>query len=325
MPTRPAFTGDLVMNIAIPVARFHAGYTAEYVQRALVSLGHTASILDAPAFFSALRNREFDHFFCVDSGEALPLDDRSIASCSFEDVSFWFIDFRHNKNRPERRPNDLQNARLIDDRGGWVFQAQVEDVDDCLSLGLTRVSWLPLAADPDVWAADPREAKQFHIGFVGNVWDAQRKRALETLLGIKSLRVGFLGGGSVWKEDAAALLRRCVMGFNINSFFGEPFAYDINMRFFETLSCGIPIYTNEVPALERLLPPDAPFVRTFRSMGDLLPGLSAALRDDRFLAAGAAARQWILGHATYRHRMAEVLRRIEGAARAADADWMACA
>jgi hypothetical protein len=298
------------MNIAIPVARFHSGNTGEYVQRALTALGHRARILSAPQFFAALRDRAFDYYLCVDSGEALPLNDPSIAACSFANVSFWFIDFRHNKNRPERIPNDLDNARIVSERGGWIFQAQLQDVEDCRALGLTRVSWLPLAADPDVWTPQPELAKEFHVGFVGNVWDLQRKRALELLLSTQGLRVGFSGGGVIWKEDASALLRKCMVGFNVNSFFGEPFAYDVNMRVFETLSCGIPIFTNNVPSLRNLLPDDVPFVRTYESLTDILPGLQDAFRDDRYLTAGAAARQWVLDNATYEHRMMDVLDRI---------------
>jgi len=298
------------MNIGIPVAQYHAGNTGEYVQRALAALGHSARVLTPTEFFAALRARAFDYFLCVDSSDGLPLDDPSIAACPFERVGYWFIDFRHNKDRATRIPNDLENARLLERKGGWIFQSQIQDVRDCQALGLTRVSWLPLAADPQVWSDRPVAPKDFHIGFVGNVWDAQRKKALELLLGTQGLRVGFLGHGGAWKEDAAALLRRCMVGFNINSFFGEPFAYDVNMRFFETLSCGIPIFTNDVPSLTDVVPANAPFVRTFTTLETLLPGLLAAFKDPDYRSSGSAARQWILDHATYEHRMKDVLDRI---------------
>jgi hypothetical protein len=298
------------MNIGIPVAQYHAGNTGEYVQRALVALGHTARILTPAEFFPALRGRAFDYFLCVDSSDGLALDDPSIAACSFETVGYWFIDFRHNKNRATRIPNDLDNARLLERKGGWIFQSQIQDVRDCQALGLTRVSWLPLAADPHIWSDGPVVQKELHIGFVGNVWDLQRKKALELLLATQGLRVGFLGHGVIWKEEAAALLRKCMVGFNINSFFGEPFSYDVNMRFFETLSCGIPIFTNDVPSLKDVVPHDAPFVRTYTTLQDLLPGLLEAFKDPQYLASGPAARQWVLDRATYEHRMKDVLGRI---------------
>jgi hypothetical protein len=298
------------MNIGIPIARFHPGNTGEYVQRALVALGHSADVMSPGEFYTALSGTQFDYYFCVDSSEALPLTEPSIAGCSLARVGFWFIDYRHNKNRPERVPNDFQNARTLQDRGGWVFQSQSEDVEDCRKCGISRVSWLPLAADPHIWTPDPVTAKEFHIGFVGNVWDVQRKRALQMLLRTPDLRVGFLGQGAVWKEDAAALLRKCMVGFNINTFFGDPVAYDVNMRAFETLSCGVPLYTNEVPSLKKAFPQDAPFIRTYTSLTDLMPRLLEAFKDQRYLNSGAEARQWILDNGTYEHRMRDVIGRI---------------
>jgi hypothetical protein len=293
------------MNIGIPVARFHPGNTGEYAQRALTALGHSATILSPQEFFAALPGKKFDYYFCVDSSEAIPLNHPSIAGRSLARVGFWFIDYRHNKNRPERVPNDFDNARALQERGGWVFQSQFEDVEDCKATGIDRVSWLPLAADQHIWTPEPVVTKEFHIGFVGNVWDVQRKRALELLLRNKELRVGFFGQGAVWKEDAAALLRKCLIGFNINTFFGQPIAYDVNMRAFETLSCGLPLFTNDVPSLKRIFPENASFIRTYTSIADMMPRLVEAFKDQTYLNSGAEARRWILEHATYEHRMRE--------------------
>jgi hypothetical protein len=299
------------MNIGIPVARYHPGNTGEYAQRALTALGHTATVLSPQEFFAALPGKQFDYYFCVDSSEAIPLNDPSIAGRSLARVGFWFIDYRHNKDRPERVPNDFDNARLLQERGGWIFQSQYEDVEDCIATGITRVSWLPLGADQHIWTPEPVVQKEFHIGFVGNVWDVQRKRALEMLLRTKELRVGFFGQGAVWKEDAAALLRKCLIGFNINTFFGQPIAYDVNMRAFETLSCGLPLFTNDVPSLKRIFPENASFIRTYSSLTDMMPRLLEAFKDQTYLNAGREAREWILDHATYEHRMREVLTQIQ--------------
>jgi hypothetical protein len=59
---------------------------------------------------------------------------------------------------------------------------------------------------------------RFHPGNTGEYV----QRALELLLRTEGLRVGFLGQGAAWKEEAAALLRKCLIGFNINTFFGQP-------------------------------------------------------------------------------------------------------
>ena len=300
------------MKIGLPVARFHPGNTGEYAQRALSSLGHEATILTVPEFLTALPKQEFEYFLCVDSSEGIPLNDPSISGCSFKRVGFWFIDYRHNKHRPTRVPTDFQNATILQERGGWIFQSQFEDVEDCRATGISSVSWLPLAADSEVWTCEPAVPKEFHIGFVGNIWDLQRKRALDLLLRTKGLQVGF-AQGKIWKEEAAALMRRCMIGFNINTFFGEPYSYDINMRAFETLSCGVPLFTNEIPSLYKVFPPEAPFIRTYSSIPDMLPSLLKAMKDPDFMNSGVEARHWILENATYKHRMQTVLAQINSA------------
>jgi hypothetical protein len=299
------------MNVGIPVARFHPGNTGEYAQRAFVALGHAAKVLSPEEFFEALPRKKFDYFFCVDSSDAFPLHHPAIARRSLRRVGFWFIDYRHNKDRPTRVPNDFENAQILQERGGWIFQSQFEDVEACLAAGITRVSWLPLAADQHIWTPDPPVQKEFHIGFVGNVWDVQRKRALEILLRTPGLRVGFAGQGSVWKEGAATLLRRCMVGFNVNTFFGQSISYDVNMRAFETLSCGLPLFTNDVPSLRKVFPKCAAFIRTYTSLTDMMPRLLEGFKDQAFMNSGAEARQWILDHATYEHRMRDVVNSLD--------------
>jgi len=295
------------MRIAVPVAAYHEGNTGEYVVRAFRGLGHTAEILSQWEFYSSLKKKGHDLYFCVDSGGALNLLDDAIGTADFSKVCFWFIDFRHNKNRKERQPTDLMNAAFLAAKGGWVFQSQYEDFLDCMTQhGIYRSSWLPLAADPEVWSATPVVSNALYdVGFVGNVWDGERHRAIE-LLQQSGLQVAFAGPGVVWKESAAALLRSCKMGFNISSFFGEPYAYDINMRVFETLSCGIPLITNMVPSLNKLFDGKA-FVATYEELDKLVSKIRYCLEDSQFLASGIQAREWVEAYATYRARMHDAL------------------
>lgn len=295
------------MEIAVAVGQFHRGNTSEYVQRALVKLGHTARIIEREEFYEALKGDRFALYFCVDSGETIDFAEQRIAGLSLERVCFWFIDYRHHKDGATRVPGDRANALELARRGGWVFQAQDEDVADCEACGIARVSWLPLAADPEVWSDTPSSAATFDLGFIGNVWDVGRAKALELLLNDPLLRLAFPGHGKAWKEDGAALLRRCRAGFNISSYFGSEHAFDINMRVFETLSCARPLITNWVPRLSRVFGDQPPFIRTFRSHEELLPTVRSALADGEFLNSGAAARRFILERATYEQRMVQVL------------------
>jgi len=299
------------MRIGIPIAQYHPGTTGEYAASAFKELGHEVEILSPAEFYDASHEKLFDLFFCVDSGEPLDLSDPRLNTKILEQTCFWFIDFRHNKDRESRNPNDFDIAKCLHEGGGWIFQSQFQDAEYCVEHKLTRVSWLPLAADPNVWSNEPAAPKQFHVGFAGNVWDPARKNALELLLNAPGLRFAFRGHGKAWKEDAASLLRSCVAGFNINSYFTELYAYDLNMRVFETLSCGTPIITNRVAALDRIFPPGAPYIRTYDSLDDILPTIADALRDPLFVNSGAAAREYILGNATYVHRMREALEILE--------------
>lgn len=297
------------MRIALPVAQFHVGNTAEYAARALASLGHTAEIVDETAFLRALRGSEFDIYFCIDSGKALDLRAAAGISRDLRRVAFWCIDFRHNKARPERVPNDLDNIRILTGHGGSVFQAQQEDALECAALGIPNVEWLPLAADPDIWSDAPRPVEpRFDLGFVGNVWDKGRLEVLQSLQKL-GVRFGFGGGGRLFKEQAAAFLRHCRAGFNVSSFFGTSFAFDVNMRVYETLSCGIPLITNRVQGLQ--LFGDAPFIRTYDSAEDCAAQVVAALNDESFMKSGKAARDWIMQNATYRHRAQSALTVLE--------------
>jgi hypothetical protein len=294
------------VKIGVPVGQFHRGNTGEYVVRALQRAGHSAEILSPKATFEAIESGRFNRYIGVDSGETV--DFKMVpARIPLRGVGFWFIDFRHNKDRQTRLPTDMENARLLAERGGWVFQSQFEDVEYCHAHGITRCSWLPLAADPEVWCDRPVPPKRFHLGFAGNVWDRGRADALQLLLTTERLRIGFNGHGGAWMEDGAALLRESIAGFNISSYYGEPYAFDVNMRVFETLSCGVPLVTNFVPSLGRLFPPNPPFIRTFDSLDRLLETIAAALHDPAFRASGAEARAYILEHCTYSHRMEQAL------------------
>lgn len=297
------------MKIAIPIAQYHEGNTSDYVKRAFEALGHKAEIISPEVFCNAFNKEDcnYDLFFGVDSGEAFPFNRKLLESPNTSRLAFWFIDYRHNKRREDRIPNDESNAKLLSEKGAWIFQAQYEDFKECLNLGIERVSWLPVGADLEIWNDKPfKTPKKFEVGFVGNIWDQGRARALESILK-SGIKLGFLGHGKIWKEKAAALLRECSVGFNISSFYGHEVAFDINMRFFETLSCGIPLVTNEVPSLYRIFKNLPTFIRIYRSPFEIVSVLKAALSDSKFLSSGEAAREWIEAEGTYISRMKKAL------------------
>ncbi len=295
------------MRIGVPVAHYHQGTTGDYVIRALQRLGHEACRLSVSEFYDNLKNETFEFFFCVDSGEPISFLEQQIRKESLNRVAYWFIDFRHHRDGETRTPGDLENARVLNQQGGWIFQAQHEDYEDCVREGMTHVRWLPLAADPEIWQAGPLVEKRYDLGFVGNVWDRPRAQVLELLLTTPWLHFAFKGHGGAWMEEGACVLRQCKMGFNISSFYGSRFAFDVNMRVFETLSCGIPLITNAVASLNRIFPPTASFIRTYEKPNDILPIIQRSLADHNFLNSGAMAREFIVKQATYEQRMRQAL------------------
>lgn len=288
------------MNIAVPIAAWEPGTTGEYVARAFRLLGHSAETISQYDFYTAFKADKYDLFFCVDSGGPLNLFEESIVSLPMHKVCFWMIDYRRGKTL--KNPSDEQTCRLIDGLGGWIFQSQYEDFLDCMDKGMRNVSWLPLGADLDVWSNEPRVEKVYDVGFVGNVWDNARHSLLEWMRSAYGSKLGFLGHGAARMEVGAQVLRSSKVGFNISSFYGEPIAYDVNMRVFETLACGVPLVTNKVPSLTKLGLLDPPFVRTYDSIGDVHTVLRDALHDEAFLQSGDAAREWAVERGSYKLR-----------------------
>lgn len=297
------------LRIGLAVKQYHPGNPAEYLCSAFHELAQEAQILSESGLYQA--QKDFDYFICVDSGEALNLS--ALDEQTFSKLAFWFIDYRHNKHRPGRTPTDFETAKLLQKKGAWIFQSQREDFEECQLLGLSRCSYLPLAADPRVWSDSPLEQKQAQLCFVGHVWDEGRLLVLQSLAK-QPCKVLLALQGKLWKQDAARLLRSAEIGFNVNSFFGSSFAYDVNMRVFETLSCGVPLLTNYVPALSSLFGSSANFIRCYSDPSELTSTIKNCLSDANFLNSGAEARRFILSAHTYKHRASTMLEQLASTA-----------
>ncbi|HKZ39640.1 MAG TPA: glycosyltransferase [Candidatus Hodarchaeales archaeon] len=291
------------LKIAVPIAAYEEGTTGEYVARAFRKLGHVADILSQWQFYDAFKQDEYDLYFCVDSGGPLNLFELNIATRPMNKLAFWMIDYRRGKRL--KNPDDFRTCKLINSQGGWIFQSQYEDFLDCVSQKITRCSWLPLGADPDVWSNEPVLRKIYDVGFIGNVWDPIRQQMLDEIR--QKFRLGFPGHGVARMEAGAFILRSSMVGFNISSFYTEPTAYDVNMRVFETLACSIPLITNWVPSLEKLGLADVPFVRTYRWPTDVVQAIRIALSDSIVMNSGQSARDYVLRNATYELRMKQAL------------------
>jgi len=287
------------MIIKIPVAHYVSYNTARYVEAAFCAMGFAAEVITQATYYEDLP--EVDLFFGVDSGGPLNFPEKHRAK-----TAMWFIDSRHNCDPARRTPDDDTNAKTLTDGGGWVFQAQKRDWERNQETGVSRSTWLPLAADPDVWACrDPHAPKIYDVGFGGNVWDNWRQGMLDRI----RTKGWVLGQWTGTPEELASGYCASRVGFNCSSFFGTPVAYDINMRVFEILANGIPLVANRLPEMEELgIYPEfhyMPYDDADGAMSQIRVLLSRSEEARRDL--GIAGREIIKNGHTYEHRLRHAL------------------
>lgn len=151
-------------------------------------------------------------------------------------VMVWLID---NRWMHEREHEDPAAARLLDE-GALVCHAQKLDQE--------RVGghWLPLATTPGYrYIKMPR---LHDVAFVGYVRDMQRANVLLDVAASWKVSIG----QRLFGDDAVRTYCGARCGINIPTRYGDPLAYDINMRVFEIAACGIPLVTNQVSGLTEL-------------------------------------------------------------------------
>lgn len=183
-----------------------------------------------------------------------------------------------------------------------VFVAQKHHVVRYQDWAWVPSSWLPLAADPDVFR--PSEAKlDFDVGFVGSVLPGlhDARRRLLTRLLARFDRV--LVARGVFREEAARELSRCRLVFN------RSLHEDLNMRVFEALACGRPLLTDRLPAKCGLgeVAQDGEHVILYDD-ATLEATVERYLKDEGAAERiGRAGREHVLGAHTYAHRAEALL------------------
>jgi len=292
-------------RIGVSCVQYHSGNTSDYVIRALSQLGHEVRRVPSEELQSVIDT--FEYIICVDSGEPFHFSSILKEEKKYPNLGMWYIDFRHNKHR--RSPTDFENVKVLQERGAKIFQAQKEDHEFCISEGISSSKWIPLAADPEIWKPYPNIQKKFHFSFVGNVWDEARARVLTKLS--SKFSIAFPAPGKAWLEQGAQVLANAYVGFNVPSYFGTAYAYDLNMRFFETLSSGLPIFTNYVSSLNSLTDLPVEAIHLYKNEEELLEQAEICLKNQKFLQSGKIAREWILSGNTYVDRVRTMIQFLE--------------
>jgi hypothetical protein len=205
------------------------------------------SEMDFPEYYLADPNSA-DLFFGVDTSEFL--DFTQVRNKDLmKKTSFWYTDSRLN-------PKCDDMARLLTENGGWAFTVTTKDMERLQAEGVSRTSWLPCGANPDIWSDQPKEEQyQYRVSFVGNLYEPWRAGVIMDLQQSESLHwPGQIGAVTT---EAAAIYRRSGCGFNVPTFYrgeheGHKVDFGLNMRVFEVQSCGVPLVTNYDPDLVSL-------------------------------------------------------------------------
>jgi glycosyltransferase involved in cell wall biosynthesis len=194
----------------------------------------------------------------------------------------------------------IRTARLkfLSRQYDHVFVSQFEAVSNFQASGLP-VSWLPLAADPEIHAPVDRQI-EFDIGFVGNLTSPAYKQRIELL---RALRDNFrLLVTRAYGREMAEAYSRCKLGFNIGQLRG------LNMRIFEVMAIGRCLVTDTFANGLGELFTDGVHFEGYDSERTLLLRVAGLLADPkRAESIALAARREVLAKHTYEHRAAKIL------------------
>lgn len=211
----------------------------------------------------------------------------------------WLID---NRNSHEAVHEDVAADRLLR-RGVPVFHAQRPDKE--------RVGgrWLPIAVTPGFGLPQHPVAKQRTAAFVGYPRDANRAAVLDYVRKQIDLNIAMYAFG----DDANRAYHEARVGLNVPVCYGEPHAYDVNMRVFEVCATGTPLVTNHLPELYTLGLVPGEHLLAYRDKADIVPCIEWLLRRPAEAATLARnAYNQVMARHTYRNRALEVLEVMRG-------------
>lgn len=196
-----------------------------------------------------------------------------------------------------------------------VFVAQQDAVASFKRDGVKHVEWLPLACQPDAHPCyseflkrnvNPDELTQRYdwafVGFINGVYGDGQNNRLEYLDALqKAVPNAWITTG-VFFEDMAIRYIRARLGFNLS------IKRDLNMRVFEVLSTGTPLFTNrDVEGIDSLFTEGLDYIG-FKGEKEMVDVARAALADEKGLKAIAEhGLKKVRKFHTYRHRMNEVV------------------
>jgi hypothetical protein len=160
-------------------------------------------------------------------------------------------------------------ARLFD----HVFVSQKDGLNDFAMAGCEEVHWLPVACDPQVHR-DYGIERIYDVGFVGHVNLPSQQRRLKLLIELsKSYRMNDFQTPT-YLQDMARVYSQSKIVVNI------PNSGDLNMRVFESMSCGAMLLTEDIGNGQRELFEPGVHLDVYRSKEELLEKIDHYLAHD---------------------------------------------
>jgi hypothetical protein len=209
-------------------------------------------------------------------------------------VAFWISDL----HRPDWASWRLQMIREY--KYDHVFYAQKDfrkQVEDCGYEFGKSCSWLPHAADPEIFKPMSWVDKTTDVGFVG--FSNEKREHVAKILNELCRYKQF---STVWAWQAARKINECKIGLNV------PVCNDVaNMRTFEIAACGLPLLIEKNDnGLEDLFHSDMYLAYSNdKELKELAVRLIASSDLRRIM--GEKIRNHFLAHHTYRNRINTIL------------------
>jgi glycosyltransferase involved in cell wall biosynthesis/cytochrome c-type biogenesis protein CcmH/NrfG len=241
-----------------------------------------------PSALSGISPGDFDLFLFVDDGLDYPIPTHLRPS------AFWAIDTHYNPERIRRRALDAD----------FVFAAQRNAVESLRSHGSRCLGWLPLACDPEIHLQH-EVAKDIDVCLIAHLNTSGRTRLAELIK--REFPSSFVGQRFFEQMSETYSRAKIVLNLSLNG--------DLNMRVFETLSCGALLLTDDIRGngLESLFV-EGVHLETYRDDTEWLEKARYYLKNDQYRKhVAAAGRQEAISKHTYRIRMQELLRRVSEA------------
>ena len=200
--------------------------TGHYWQRALVSLGYDLEIL-SPLVIKNI-SEDIGLLIRVDDGEYTSDEVNILKNLAKRPQTIYYAIDTHF-------PLSFQKNVAIAKNYDRVFCAQYNGVEQLKKAGI-KADWLPLACDPE-FHKKMDVSKRYAIGFVGgDHLDGSRKYILQELR--ERYPDSYINQAP--SEQMGQIYSASKVGINLSA------AGDVNMRFFEILSCGTFLLTDRI-------------------------------------------------------------------------------